>query len=155
RQPMKRVHVIAAVKVAIVVVAVVGFSALSMPGKLWALLGLALVFAVVVILGRETLVGRYHIRQREWRAAIAHLLRFERSLLSGPLPRARTLLYMSIYTLDGVAVVRNNLGFCHLNLRDFDEAERWLNRALERDSGYALPHVNLGVLASMRGDRDE
>lgn len=45
----------------------------------------------------------------------------------------------------------NDLGVCHLNLKDWPAAERAFKQALKTDPSYVKAHFNLGVLASRRG----
>lgn len=116
--------------------------------------GVAFVLAAfaLLLLGRDFLIGRYRMKRRDWQRAIDRFRRFERKVES---PRWATLLvptYCSLYSLDGVAIARNNIAVCLMNLRSLDEAEGWLRSALRRDPLYALAYVNLGTIAALRGD---
>ena len=126
----------------------------SVPWSVGRWVGLAFLLAgiALVLIGRDFLIGRYRMRCTDWRRAIDRFRRFERRLES---PAWSTLLlpvYCSLYSLDGIAVARNNIAVCLMNLKSFDEAEGWLRSALRRDPLYALAYVNLGTIAALRGD---
>jgi tetratricopeptide (TPR) repeat protein len=113
------------------------------------LLGIALVLAVW---GRSLLVGRFYFGRRNWRRAFEHYQRFERRLLASSVSGLAMPLYLGIYSLDGVAITRNQMAQSLLNVGDADGAEYWLRAALRRDPFYAVPYVYLGVLAALRKD---
>jgi tetratricopeptide (TPR) repeat protein len=118
-----------------------------------AVAGAALIaFFALVIWGRDYFVARRHARRREWPQAVERYQRFERKLLAAPWRRATVVLYLGIYTFDGVAIARNNIGQVYMNAEDLDQAVRWLRSALQRDPQYAAPYVNLAVIAAMRRD---
>lgn len=102
--------------------------------------------------GRDFIVGRYRFNRREWRPAIESYQRFEKKLLGSRWSGLLIPIYLGIYTFDGVALVRNNIGQAFMNLRELDAAAGWLRAALQRDPLYATPYVNLGVIAAMRKD---
>jgi len=152
---MKRVHRIAAGYLGAGVVLFLAFTALPADIQPWIVASLVAAFAAIVFWSRDFLVARYYMRRREWRKAIALFAAFENTLLTRSLPRLRALLYCGLYTFDGVALTRNNIGAAYLNLTELDEAERWLRRALERDANYAVAYVNLGAVALLRRDDAE
>jgi tetratricopeptide (TPR) repeat protein len=127
-----------------------------LPGEVTLYLGAAVlaVAAVMVIWGRDFLVGRYRTRQRRWQEAAERYQKFEAKLLAVPLGKLAVVLYLSLYSFDGVAICRNNIAQSLMNMQDLDGAEQWLRRALQRDPLYALPYLNLGVVAAMRGDKE-
>ena len=100
------------------------------------------------------MVGRYYSSRRDWAKALVRYQRFEKRLLKSRWRPLLVPLYLSIYTFDGVAVVRNNIGQTLMNQRELDDAERWLLSALQRDPLYPLPYLNLGVIAAMRQQQD-
>ena len=112
------------------------------------LVGLTLVF------GWHFFVGRSRCAKQDWRAAISHFETFEgtaRRLTLGPISLP---LFMSLYTFNGVALAKNNLAFCFMNSGELEKARRSCNEALEIDPEYALPHVNLGIIAAFQGRPD-
>jgi tetratricopeptide (TPR) repeat protein len=116
--------------------------------------GLLLLLALVLmVIGRDFLVGRYYSRKREWRRAMERYSRFERRLLTSRVNALLIPLYLGIYSFDGVAITRNNIAHSLMNLGELDEAVRWLRMALQRDPLYAVPYTNLGTIAAMRNDR--
>jgi tetratricopeptide (TPR) repeat protein len=118
-----------------------------------AVLGAALiVIAVLAILAREYFASKRLMRRRQWQAAIEKLKKLEQKLLKASWQRASSLLYLNVYTFDGVALVRNQVAQCFMNLDDFDQAVRWLRSALLRDPHFAIPYVNLALIAAQRKD---
>jgi hypothetical protein len=125
-----------------------------LPGEasLALLAALLLFFAVIAILVRDWFIGRRHAKRRHWVKAIDHYQRLEKSLLVARWHRFAVTLYPSIYSLDSVAIVRNTIGQCFVQAEDFDQAVKWLRSALQRDPLYAVPYVNLSVIAAIRKD---
>jgi hypothetical protein len=118
-----------------------------------ALLGTVLIFfAVIATLARDWFIGRRHAKRRDWARAIDRYQRLERTLLVAWWQRSAVTLYPSIYSLDSVAIVRNTIGQCFVQAEDFDQAVKWLRSALQRDPLYAVPYVNLSVIAAIRKD---
>jgi tetratricopeptide (TPR) repeat protein len=91
-------------------------------------------------------------KRRRWEQAIERYERFEKKLLRARWSQLTVVLYLGIYSLDGVAIARNNIGQALMNAGDLDGAVRWLRSALQRDPLYAVPYVNLSVIAAMRKD---
>ena len=138
------------------VLAMVYLLATRLPGEVTLYLGAAVlvVAAVLAIWARDFLVGRYRTRQRRWREAAERFQRFEVKLLAVPWGKLAVVLYLSLYSFDGVAICRNNIGQSLMNMQDLEGAEQWLRRALQRDPLYAVPYLNLGVVAALRGDKE-
>lgn len=111
-----------------------------------------IVFIAMVIWGRDFFAGRRHTRRREWGRAAESYQRFEQKLLKARWRRATVVLYLGIYSFDGVAIARNNIAQSFMNAGDLDKAVAWLRSALLRDPLYAVPYVNLSVIAAMRRD---
>jgi tetratricopeptide (TPR) repeat protein len=107
---------------------------------------------VLIVIGRHFLLGRFYSRKREWRRAIERYMRFEKKLSTNRANAHFIPLYMGIYSFDGVAITRNSIAECLINLGEMDEAVRWLRLALQRDPLYAVPYTNLGTIAAMRHD---
>ena len=101
--------------------------------------GALLGFFALAIWGRDFFVGRRHTRRREWSAAVESYQRFERKLLGARWRQLAVVLYLGIYTFDGVAVARNNIGQALMNAGDLDGAVRWLRAALQRDPSTQCP----------------
>jgi tetratricopeptide (TPR) repeat protein len=120
--------------------------------SLWLVVA-AVVFGVgLLIYARDLLVGRYRTGKHEWRKAIECYARFEQKLLATRLSIVLLPIYLNIYSFDGVAIVRNSIAHCLVNLGEFDDAARHLRSALQRDPLYAVPYTNLGTIAALRGD---
>jgi len=118
-----------------------------------AVAGAALVaFVAMGVWGRDFFIGRRLARRREWANAIERYQRFEQKLLKASWRRVTVVLYLSIYTFDGVAVARNDIAQAFMNAGDLDSAVAWLRSALQRDPQYPVPYVNLSVVAAMRRD---
>jgi tetratricopeptide (TPR) repeat protein len=109
---------------------------------------------VMVVVGRDFLVGRYYSRRRQWPKALSHYQRFEKQLQKSRWRPFLVPLYLSIYSFDGIAVVRNNIAEALMNQRELDEAELWLRTSLQRDPLYPLPYLNLGLIAALRQQPD-
>ncbi|HEY4368034.1 MAG TPA: tetratricopeptide repeat protein [Steroidobacteraceae bacterium] len=123
--------------------------------QLWLALGAVGVATILIVWGRDFFIGRFLSARRRWPQAIKRFERFEKCLLVSRWSRLAVVFYLSIYSFDGVAVMRNNIAHCLMNLRDFDNAQRWLREALRRDPQYALAYVNLGTIAALQGKRDQ
>jgi len=119
---------------------------------LWLLVALFVFALGLAIYARDFLVGRFRMRRRDWRKAIESFTKFEKKLGETGLGFVLTPIYLSIYSFDGVAIARNNIGRSLFELKEFDDAERWLRSALQRDPLYALPYTHLGTIAAFRGD---
>jgi tetratricopeptide (TPR) repeat protein len=126
---------------------------LPYPAPLWIVGALLAAGGVLVVWGRDFFVARRLSRRQRWREAATSFERFEKKLLASYWPRLTLPLYLGIYTFDGVAIARNNIGQNLMNLEEFETAERWLRSALQRDPQYATPYVNLAIIAATRGDK--
>src|SRR5262245_37061183 len=122
---------------------------------IWVFGAIAVVAALLVFFGRNFLVARYHMRKRAFSDALPLFRRFEQQLTANPLRVLLTPLYFGIYTFNGIALTRNNIGVCLMNQGELDEAEHVLRTALALDPQYAIAFVNLGVIAGLRGDAVE
>lgn len=138
------------------VLAMVYLLAARLPGEITLYLGAAALAlaAILAIWGRDFLMGRYRTRQHRWREAAERYQKFEAKLLAVPWGKLAVVLYLSLYSFDGVAICRNHIGQSLMNMQDLDGAEQWLRRALHRDPLYPEPYLNLGVLAVLRGDKE-
>lgn len=119
---------------------------------LWTIGAVVLIALILVLLARDFFIGRYRAHKRDWPKALERYQRFEQKLLTRRWSGLLAPLYFGIYTFDGVALARNNIGQALMNLGRLDEGERWLRSALQRDPLYAIPYINLGIIAGMRGD---
>lgn len=149
KRPQRNLFIIMSVMVMVYLLAI------RLPPQITAYLGAAVlaVSAVLMIWGRDLLMGRYRARQRRWREALERYQRFEAKLLAVSWSKLAVVLYLSLYSFDGVAICRNHIAQSLIHMEDLDGAEQWSRRALQRDPMYALPYLNLGVVAAMRGDK--
>jgi tetratricopeptide (TPR) repeat protein len=123
----------------------------------WSYAGPILVAVTVVLVfgliyGRHFFLARFLGSKKLWHEAIAHYETFESRAKKLNLGRLTLPLFLSVYTYDGVALAKNNMAFCYMNLRVLDQAKRLCLEALEIDSKYAVPHVNLGIIAALQND---
>ena len=119
---------------------------------LWLIVALFVFAFGLAFYARDFLVGRFRMRRRDWRKAIESFAKFEKKLGETGLGFVLMPIYLSIYSVDGIAIARNNIGRSLLELKEFNDAERWLRSALQRDPLYALPYTNLGTIAALRAD---
>ena len=140
----------------IIMAAMIAFYAIMtrLPWQVTVGVGAAMIVALLVlaILARDYFAARRHVRRREWLKAAERLQRFEAKLLAAHWERPAVVLYLSIYSFDGVAIARNHIGEALLNAEQLDEAVQWLRAALLRDPHFALPYVNLALIAALRKD---
>lgn len=101
---------------------------------------------------RSFYLGRKAMGDQRFSDAIQLFGQFRRDIRKAPWKKQFIWCAWPIYTLDVEAMTSNNLGAANLELGRWDEAERHLGEALERDSGYSIPHFNLAVLAKLRGE---
>jgi tetratricopeptide (TPR) repeat protein len=130
--------------------------ATRLPGTIVLYLG-AVVLAIIapcMLWSRDFFIGRYRSRQRRWQEAAELYQKFEAKLLAVRWTQWVAVVFISLYTFDGIAMCRNHIAQSLMNLRELDTAEQWLRRALQRDPLYALPYLNLGVVAALRGDKE-
>jgi len=123
-----------------------------MPGAIAFGVGVAVLLMVLVLAGwaRHLMMARYHMRRRQWTKAIESYQRFEKMLLTSHYSGLLIPLYLGIYSLDGVAIVRNNIAQALMKLGKLDEADGWLRSALQQDPLYAIPYLNLGTIAAIQ-----
>lgn len=114
---------------------------------------LLLLLLVLALWGRDFIIGRVRARRRQWDKALARYQKFERRLLTRRGASLLLPIYMNMYSFDGVAITRNHIGLCFMHLKQLDEASRWLRAALQGDPLFALPYVNLGIIACWQSDR--
>lgn len=104
------------------------------------------------LVAREFFVGRRHLKKKRWVDAIVSFQAFEKELTASPWKRTFSFLASGLYTQDAIALARNNIGVVHLENAKLDLAEAAFRSALERDAQYAVPHVNLAVVAARKKD---
>ena len=149
KRPQRNLFIIMSVMMALYLIA----TRLPFAIVTWLLAASLLVIAALGIWGRDFFLGGRCTRQRKWQEAAKRYQRFESKLLAAPWGKLAIVLYFGIYTFDGVALARNHVAQSLINLGDLDGAEQWLRRALQRDPMYAVPYLNLGVVAALRGDQ--
>ena len=108
--------------------------------------------AVSYVVSRRFFAGRRHLKKKQWVDALTSFQAFEQELDSSSWKRRFSYLASGIYTRDPVAIARNNIGVVHLENGKLELAEAGFRSALERDGEYAVPHLNLAVIAAKRGD---
>lgn len=135
------------------VVAAVAASPRLPDAALWAgaAAGLVLI-ALSAAVGRHFLRARTLMGQAKWEDAALELAAFEREQAESAWRRTLAVLFVGTFSSNGVAVARGTLGALRLEQGKLDEAKRHLERALEADPGYAVPHANLALLAAKQGD---
>lgn len=106
----------------------------------------------LILLSADFFMARRLLKRQRWRDAADRFGKFEKKLVSARWRRATVLVYLSIYTFDGIAIVRNEIAQSLMNLDEFDAAEHWLKAALERDLQNPVVFVNLAVIAAIRRD---
>jgi len=140
----------------IIMAAMVAFYSIvsRLPGiaALAVLVAALIAVGVLAILAREYFSSKRLMRRREWQAAVEKLKKLEQKLSQASWQRASSILYLNVYTFDSVALIRNQIGQCFMNLEDPDQAVRWLRSALLRDPHFAIPYVNLALIAAQRKD---
>lgn len=102
---------------------------------------------------RQFFAGRRHLKKKRWVDAISCFQQFEAELNASPWKRRFSWLAAGVYTTDPVALARNNIGVIHLENGKLELASAAFRSALERDPQYAVPHLNLAVVAAKRDDR--
>lgn len=111
-----------------------------------------LLIAVCFVAGRHLFRARSLMGQGKWDDAALELAAFEQEQTNTAWRRALAVLFVGTFSSDGVAVARGTLGALRLEQGQLDDAKRHLERALEKDPGYAVPHANLALLAAKQGD---
>jgi tetratricopeptide (TPR) repeat protein len=112
----------------------------------------ALLIALCLVAGKHLFRARSLMGQAKWDDAALELAAFEQEQAAGGWRRALAWLFVGTYSSNGVAVARGTLGALRLEQGKLEEAKRHLERALEADPGYAVPHANLALLAAKQGD---
>ena len=117
-------------------------------------LGIALiVFGVLIaILCKDFLIARSRTKKQDWEGAIEHYNKFERSIKSHQQRGINLPIFMSLYTFDGIALTNNNRAQCYMNVHRNQDAKNDLECAVTLDNLYAIPHINLAILAAQKGD---
>jgi hypothetical protein len=109
--------------------------------------------AASYVVSRQFFAGRRHLKKKRWVDAITSFQAFEAELLQSEWKRRFSWLAAGIYTLDPVAIARNNIGVVHLENGKLELADAAFRSALERDRDYPVPHFNLALVAAKRGDQ--
>jgi len=104
---------------------------------------------------RKLFRGRRLLDSGEPKQALEQFFAFLDQLSKNPWQKALIWLSWAIYTPDVVAMAWNNIGACHTNLGNFNQAKRAFLEALVIDPKYPLPHLNLARIAIVEGDRPE
>jgi hypothetical protein len=107
------------------------------------------------IFARDFFAGRRHMKKLRWVDALLAFQRFESQLSNSKTRRRLSWLAAGIYSFDPIAISRNNVGVIHLENRKLELSEAAFKEALRRDALYAVPHINLAVIAALRGKKAE
>jgi TPR repeat protein len=91
------------------------------------------------------------IRAGDDEAALGHFQRFECDAMCSVRVQSAAWLFGVPHTINGVALARYHIGRIHLRRGQLEEAAKWFDRALDRDSEYALAHLYLAVVAARQG----
>lgn len=87
--------------------------------------------------------------------ALRHFNAFQEQLQRRPGLKRAIWLGWAVYTRDVEAMTQNNIGAAHLDQGRLDAATGHFATALRLDPQYAIPYFNLGVIAYVRGQRDD
>jgi Flp pilus assembly protein TadD len=140
----------------LIVAVVVGVLGLGprLPDPLpWVLLALfAPLFVLTLVVVQPLTRARRALAEQRYEHAAADLAEFESALLTSAWKRRLAGLAVGLYSTNALAVARGTLGAVRLEQGRLDDARTHLERALELDPGYAVPHANLAVLLAQRGD---
>lgn len=117
-------------------------------------------FVVIVIaataisysVAADFFAGKRYLRKKQWVEALTAFRTFEDKLTASPGRQKLAWLAWGVYSLDPIAVARNGTGVVHLENGKLELAEAAFFSALARDGSYAVPHVNLAVVAARRKD---
>ena len=116
---------------------------------------IAVTLAVLMIfLGKDYFVARFKIKYKNWSSAVESFSKFESFLDKLHALHLKVPFFFSLYTYNGKALTKNNIAFCYMNSGKITEAKRLLAESIELDRLYAIPHVNLAIIAAMEGDAD-
>ena len=139
-----------------VALALAGIAVWALRGRPLALLGLAVLLVipgrVSGFLWRDLYRGRRLCDAGRFEASLTASRRFISLLTERPRLRRLWWLTWAIYTRDSKAMAYNNVGAAQLNLGRLTEAESAFREALIADPEYPMPHFNLGVLFTIRGE---
>ena len=114
--------------------------------------GIFVLAGISYAVSRQFFAGRRHLKKKRWVDAITAFQAFEQELTAASWKRSFSFLASGIYTRDPIAIARNNVGVVHLENEKLELADAAFRSALERDKDYAVPHLNLAVIAAKRGD---
>ena len=116
---------------------------------------MVILILVIGLLGKDYFIARYKTKQRDWEGAINRYQKFETFLTRLRIGNFYIPVCYSLYTYNGFALVKNNIAHILMNTQELQGAKQLLLEALELDKLYALPHVNLAVIAAIEGNADE
>ena len=106
-------------------------------------------------LWRDLYRGRRLIDAGHLEAGVTAHQRFLQLLAERPRRRRLWWLAWGVYSRDPGAMAHNNIGAAQLHLGRFEEAESAFREALAADPEYPIPHFNLAVLSTARGEHAE
>ncbi|RBP35134.1 hypothetical protein DES53_12610 [Roseimicrobium gellanilyticum] len=120
--------------------AVVAAAILLIPGR------------IVGYVWRDFLRGKRDTDAKRWDEAIPLFESFLNRLKKTPSIGWLIWLSPSMYTVSADAMVKNNLGVCHLEMGRLSPAKEQLLEALKMDHLYPFPHQNLAIVAALEKD---
>ncbi|UTC61326.1 hypothetical protein E4O05_07010 [Treponema sp. OMZ 787] len=102
-------------------------------------------------------IGRKYLDKDDLDKALYYFLKFEHCIEEKPWKK--NILWMtwsfSIYTIDILAMVKNNISTVYIRKEQYEEAEKYINDALNIDGKYPLPYFNLSIINMVNGKKEE
>ncbi|KAB2879328.1 hypothetical protein F9K33_09430 [bacterium] len=124
--------------------------------ELYQLLIIALVFLVpgrlVQYYWRDFFKGRKNLEKKNYDKAIQRFELFLKDVEESPWIKWLMFFSYGLYSFKVEAVALAYLGKCNIYKRNLEQAEQFLNRALQTDSKYPVAFFNLSVIYVLRND---
>jgi tetratricopeptide (TPR) repeat protein len=93
--------------------------------------------------------GKSLLEKGKYEESIELFGKFLLDMEKRPNLKKTTVFGFGFYTKSYEAMTYNNLGSAYLNLVKLDKAQTYLNKAIEIDSEYGIPYVNLALLSRL------
>jgi tetratricopeptide (TPR) repeat protein len=62
--------------------------------------------------------------------------------------------YREAIRLKPVASLYNSLGYCYMQMKEYDKAKEQFNKAIELEPDFSLSYINLGIISRKNKDYD-